>query len=78
MTGVLVGAIALLDATLMISAGGYVGARLTIERQQRLCDPDLDLRFMVEARDQTFDNLAEVNRHVGLHRHIDLGVDLAR
>jgi hypothetical protein len=42
---------ALMDAALIIRARGRIGAVLTIERQQRLRDPRLDLGFMVEAAD---------------------------
>ena len=71
------GAIALSDAALMISGGGCVGAVLTVERQQRLRDPRLNLGFMVEAADEAPDNAAQVDLHVGLHRDIDVGAILA-
>jgi hypothetical protein len=71
MTGVLVtgaGALTLMVAALMIGAGACIRAGLTIEGQQRLRDPRLDLRFTVEAADDALDDLAHVNLDTGLHR----------
>ena len=48
-----------------------------IDLQKRLRDPCLDLRFMVEAADDAFDNAAKVDLHIGLHRDIHIGSVMA-
>jgi len=80
LTGVLLtgaGAIAWMDAALVISAGGCVSAVLTIERQQRLRDARFGFRFTVELRNEAIDDLAHVNMHIGLHGDIDVGAIMA-
>jgi hypothetical protein len=80
MTGVLLtgaGAVAVTRAALMISAGGWVSAALTIDRQQRLRDPCLNLGFMVEGADNAFDNATKVDVHISLHRDLDVGSVMA-
>ena len=68
---------ALIGAARMISTGACIGAALTIEHQQRLRDPRLDLGFMVEAAEDAFDDAAKVDAHIGLHRDIDVGAVMA-
>ena len=48
-----------------------------INLQQRLRDPRLDLGFLVEAAENAFDDAAQVDAHIGLHRDIDVGALMA-